>query len=85
MRKILLAVLILVTTCLQNGLAQVPTQEQADGQLNQVYQQLKDTLNDGWPDEAEENLNLSGRCKESKENGYKCYGFRCVIAPIAQK
>jgi hypothetical protein len=38
-----------------------------------------------WPDEAEENLNLSGRCKESKENGYKCYGFRCVIAPIAQK
>jgi hypothetical protein len=37
-----------------------------------------------WPDEAEENLNLSGRCKESKENGYKCYGFRCVIAPIAQ-
>jgi CHAT domain-containing protein/uncharacterized protein YecT (DUF1311 family) len=38
-----------------------------------------------WPDEEEENLNLSGRCKESKENGYKCYGFRCVIAPIAQK
>jgi formylglycine-generating enzyme required for sulfatase activity len=38
-----------------------------------------------WPDEEEENLNLSGRCEESKENGYKCYGFRCVIAPIAQK
>jgi len=38
-----------------------------------------------WPDEAEENLNLSGRCKESKENGYKCYGFRCVIAPSTQK
>jgi hypothetical protein len=37
-----------------------------------------------WPDEAEENLNLSGRCKESKESGYKCYGFRSVIAPIAQ-
>ncbi len=49
MRKLFLALLVGTTALIQGGHAQVPTQEQlqaTDAQLNQVYQQLRGTLND---------------------------------------
>jgi len=49
MKKLFLSLLISGFAVLQNGFAQVPTQEQlqaADAQLNQVYQQLRGSLND---------------------------------------
>ena len=49
MKKLLLALLLGATALAQSVIAQVPTQEQlqaADAQLNQVYQQLRGTLND---------------------------------------
>jgi hypothetical protein len=49
MRKLFLALLVGTNALIQGGQAQVPTQEQcqqADAQLNQVYQQLRGTLND---------------------------------------
>ena len=48
MRTVLVLVFV-VTAILKTGVAQVPTQEQcqqADAQLNQVYQQLRGALND---------------------------------------
>jgi ElaB/YqjD/DUF883 family membrane-anchored ribosome-binding protein len=48
MKNLLLAILIGTIALLQSGQAQVPTQEQlqsADAQLNQVYQQLRGSLN----------------------------------------
>ncbi|MEI6377985.1 MAG: lysozyme inhibitor LprI family protein, partial [bacterium] len=50
MKKLLLAVIFAAIAIVQSGFAQVPTQEQlqtADAQLNQVYQQLRGSLNDG--------------------------------------
>jgi formylglycine-generating enzyme required for sulfatase activity len=38
-----------------------------------------------WPDEEPDGLNLTTRHNNLKSTAYKCYGFRCVIAPIAQK
>ena len=35
-----------------------------------------------WPDELEESINLSNRFPAAKDSAFKCYGFRCVIAPI---
>jgi Caspase domain/Sulfatase-modifying factor enzyme 1 len=35
-----------------------------------------------WPDEEPDGLNLTTRLNDIKTNAYKCYGFRCVIAPI---
>jgi len=37
-----------------------------------------------WPDEQEESINISNRFPATKDSAFKCYGFRCVIAPIAQ-
>ena len=34
-----------------------------------------------WPDESEDSINLSNRFPASKDANFKCYGFRCVIAP----
>ncbi len=38
-----------------------------------------------WPDEQEESINLSNRFPAAKDSAFKCYGFRCVIAPSTQK
>jgi hypothetical protein len=65
MKKLIVASIIGATVLINSAVAQF---------LNQVQLQAAD-------DGEEENLNLSGRCKESKENGYR---FRCVIAPITQ-
>jgi uncharacterized protein YecT (DUF1311 family) len=49
MQTLLRALILSVATLAQSVIAQVPTQEQlqaADAQLNQVYQQLRGTLND---------------------------------------
>ena len=35
-----------------------------------------------WPDENEESINISNRFPSSKNNAFKCYGMRCVIAPL---
>lgn len=37
-----------------------------------------------WADEEEESINLSNRFPAAKDSQGKCYGFRCVIAPIHQ-
>ena len=37
-----------------------------------------------WPDEEPDAFNLTARHNNLKSTAYKCYGFRCVIAPIAQ-
>jgi len=37
-----------------------------------------------WADEEEESINLSNRFTTPKDSQGKCYGFRCVIAPIDQ-
>jgi formylglycine-generating enzyme required for sulfatase activity len=37
-----------------------------------------------WPDENQDGLNLTTRLNDIKTNAYKCYGFRCVIAPASQ-
>jgi len=38
-----------------------------------------------WADEKPESINLSNRLQAAKDSQGKCYGFRCVIAPIDQK
>ena len=37
-----------------------------------------------WADEEEESISLSNRFTTPKDSQGKCYGFRCVIAPIDQ-
>lgn len=37
-----------------------------------------------WADEKPECINLTNRLQAAKDSQGKCYGFRCVIAPIAQ-
>jgi hypothetical protein len=57
MRKLFLALLVGTTALIQGGHAQVPTQEQlqtADAQLNQVYQQLRGSLNDAQKQELKQ-------------------------------
>ena len=35
-----------------------------------------------WPDEQEDSINLTNRMDSPKDANYKCYGFRCIVAPI---
>jgi hypothetical protein len=56
-----------------------------------VYQWVKDDYDQGgegclrggsWPDEAEDGINLTNRLNLTKDTNFKCFGIRCVIAPI---
>jgi hypothetical protein len=56
-----------------------------------VYQWVKDDYDQGgegclrggsWPDEAEDGINLTNRLNLTKDANFKCFGMRCVIAPI---
>lgn len=56
-----------------------------------VYQWVKDDYDQSgegclrggsWPDEAEASINLTNRLNLTKDTIFKCFGFRCIIAPI---
>jgi hypothetical protein len=38
-----------------------------------------------WADEEEESINLTNRFPAGKDSQGKCYGFRCVISPVANR
>jgi len=38
-----------------------------------------------WPDEEEDSINLTNRMDSPKDANFKCYGFRCTIAPIGME
>ena len=56
-----------------------------------VYQWIKEDYDENgqgclrgaaWADEVEESINLTSRWPANKDDKFKCYGFRCVLAPI---
>jgi len=55
-----------------------------------VYQWIEEDYNESgqgclrggsWPDEQEESINLTNRWPANRDDKFKCYGFRCVLAP----
>jgi len=58
-----------------------------------VYQWIKEDYDEtgqgclrgaSWADDDPESINLTNRFPSSKTDNFKCYGFRCVIAPVSQ-
>lgn len=58
-----------------------------------VYQWIQEPFNESgqgclrggsWADEEEESINLTNRFPSTLESNFKCYGFRCVLAPAEQ-
>ncbi len=58
-----------------------------------VYQWIQEPFDDSgqgcvrggsWADEEEESINLTNRFPSPLESNFKCYGFRCVLAPVEQ-
>jgi TPR repeat protein len=56
-----------------------------------VYQWVRDDYDQSgegclrggsWPDEAEDGINLTNRLNLPKDTNFKCFGIRCVVAPI---
>ena len=35
-----------------------------------------------WPDEEQDAINLTNRWPSKPSDRFKCYGFRCVLAPV---
>jgi formylglycine-generating enzyme required for sulfatase activity len=56
-----------------------------------VYQWIKEDYDENgqgclrgaaWADEEEESINLTSRWPANKDDKFKSYGFRCVLAPL---
>ena len=59
-----------------------------------VYQWIQEPFDDSgqgclrggsWADDEEESINLTNRFPSPLESNFKCYGFRCVLAPKLQQ
>ena len=55
-----------------------------------VYQWVEELFDDernclrgaAWPDEEQDAINLTNRWPSNPSDRFKCYGFRCVLAPV---